>query len=110
MTRLYSRSYDLVRVGQCDGDEFRTPACQDVLHIRLRPTGTISIKPPAVRSTLDRWYVSRLTNFSSPLPQTLPSRSMALRLTAARLVLISSYVANCIDPFDTPTRAKREPR
>lgn len=51
-----------------------------------------------------------LTSFSSPLPHTLPSRSIAFRLMAARLVLISSYVANWIDPFETPTRARRDPR
>lgn len=50
-----------------------------------------------------------LTSFSSSIFHSFPCFANSLRLISVRLRLISSYVANWIDPFETPTKASRDP-
>ena len=50
-----------------------------------------------------------LTNFPSSVLHSLPLLSYRFRFKSVRLLFNASYVANWIDPLETPTRAKREP-
>jgi len=108
-THLYPCSNDLIWICECDSNKLRASTSQDILHVGLSAYQRSRAQPQSlpVRPSCS---VPIRTNFSSALVHVRPSRSSVRLFKAARLVLISSYVANCIDPFDTPTSANNDPR
>lgn len=100
---LYARSDDLVRVRNSDRQSLRRPRREDVLCIRLRK------RPDHQRRPLLTTKKRSLTSISCSGPHVSPFFSSRARFRSDRRFLISSYAANWMEPFVTPTRARREP-
>lgn len=87
-----------------------------LLHGPYHPLSNLSSSPapqgpPGTRKprVVQMQKLKGLTSFSSSILHFLPCPSNNFRFISVRRLLISSYDANCIDPFDTPTKARREP-